>query len=272
MNIKKKIFAVFALLILGASLPQLATAHSLWINATSHSPVYNEKFGAQTKTYIGWGHLYPVADFLSADTLLEYSLIDPAGKKSDIKPAEAAGFLAAEVRMKSPGFYKISVVRKPGFYTMYEEKGAIHHRTGPKTGLSGIILSQYFEQYAKSLIVAGDAQGDAYKTPVGHKLEIVPLENPSKLKGNGGDLLPVQILFDGKPARYCQVLATYAGFTNADDFAFATVADGKGIAHIRLLHWGNWLVKANHRLPPPADMKDLCDTMNYTATLTLSIP
>lgn len=272
MKSKIMIVAALGLMILGGFLPQGAFAHMLWINTTNHSPAFHEKFGAQTKTNLGWGHLYPVADFLSADTLLEYSLIDPSGKKSDIEPAETSGFLAAEVRMKQPGFYKISVIRKPGFYTMYEENGAIHHRMGPKTGLSGIILSQYSEQYAKSLIITGDARGESYKTPVGHKLEIIPLENPAKLKGTGGDLLPVQILFDGKPARYCHVWATYAGFSTADDFAFATVADGRGIAHIRLLHWGNWLIKANHKLPPPADMTDKCDFMNYTATLTFEIP
>jgi uncharacterized GH25 family protein len=272
MTLKKLLLTTLAIVLMTAGAPHLASAHSLWINITDHQPAFHPKFGAQTKAYTGWGHRQPVQDFLSVDTLLDYSLVDPFGKKAQITPSEAAGFLAADIRIKQPGHYLVSVIRKPGFYTMYEEDGAIRHRTGPKTGLSNIILSNHFEQYAKSLISVGDAKGDAYKTPVGHRLEIIPLENPATLKGHGGDMLPVQILFNGKPARYVQVLATYSGFSTADDYAFATVANGQGIAHIRLLHWGNWLIKANLKTPPSEDMKELCDGMNYTATLTLEIP
>lgn len=273
MKTKNMIIAALALMILGVSLPQPAPAHMLWINATSHLPAFHERFGAQTKTYLGWGHLYPVADFLSPNMLLEYCLIDPAGKKLDIRPVETTGFLAAGVRMKQPGQYRVSVILKPGFYTMYEENGAIRHHMGPKAGLARVILSQYYEQYAKSLIIAGDVKGTAYKTPVGHKLEIIPLENPATLGGGAGKfMLPIKILFNGEPARFCKVYATYSGYSSKDDFAHATIADGEGVAEIRLTHWGPWLIKANHRIPAQADMKDQCNELNYTATLTLEIP
>jgi uncharacterized GH25 family protein len=81
----------------------------------------------------------------------------------------------------------------------------------------------------------------------------------------------VKVLFNGKPAKFCDVFATYNGFSNTDDFAFATKTDANGIANIRLTHWGNWLVKATMKVPATAEMRDQCNDMHYTATLTFEI-
>jgi uncharacterized GH25 family protein len=252
--------------------PYLVSAHSLWINVTDHSPAFFQKYGAATKAYLGFGHRYPVDDFLPPDNLGEYALIGPDGLKSEITPVNGAGFLESVLRFRTPGQYLVSVTTKPGFYTMYMENNAIHHKLGPKTGLENVILSQYYEQYAKGLITAGATEDTNFTKPLGHRLEIVPLENPLKLKGDGGHTLPVKILFNGRPARYCKVYATYSGYSTKDDFASATVADGEGIARIRLTHWGPWLIKANMKMPAPENMKDKCNELNYTATLTLEIP
>lgn len=254
--------------------PQLVQGHTLWINMTDHSPAFSQKFGASTKTYLGFGHRYPVDDFLPPSYLAEYSLIGPGGTKKEITPAgsSGSGFLESEIRVKEPGHYVIAVTTKPGFYTMYKENDAIHHKLGPKTGLKDVVLSNYYEQYAKSLVTVGKAQGRDFDKPVGHRLEIIPLEDPATLKGDGGHTLPLQILFNGRPASFCRVYATYSGFSVNDDFAYATVADGQGIVRIRLTHWGPWLVKANLKMNPTDEMKDKCNDMNYTATLTLGIP
>ncbi len=252
--------------------PYPVFGHTLWINATDHSPAFSGKFGARTKTYLGYGHRYPVEDFLPPDNLAEYSLIGPGGTKKEIAPVSPAGFLESDIRFKEPGHYMITVATKPGFYTMYREGDAIHHKLGPKTGLPDVVLSNYYEQYAKSLINVGVAEGDDFKKPVGHRLEVIPMENPLKLKGDGGHTMSLKVLFNGKPASFCRVYATYSGFSSNDDFAYATTADGQGIARIRLTHWGPWLVKANLKMNPTDEMKDKCNDMNYTATLTLGIP
>jgi len=248
-----------------------AFAHTLWINATDYSPKVYLKFGAGSKVYFGWGHRYPVSDFLSIDDLQEFSLIYPDGERKKITP-NSGGFLATQINFKQPGLYIVSAAKKPGFYTMYVEKGKVHHEIGPKTGLEGVILSLYYEQYTKSLISVGEAEDDSFSKPVGHKLEVIPLENPYKLKGCGGHFLPVKVLFDGKPAQYCKVYATYSGFSTGDDFAYTTSTNSEGIAKIRLVHWGPWLIKANMKLPAPDYLKDKCNELNYTATLTFEVP
>ncbi len=252
--------------------PYAGLAHSLWVNMTDHAPGFSQKFGAGTKAYIGYGHRYPVDDFLPSSNLAEYTLIGPGGTKKDIAPANASGFLASEIRVKEPGHYVIAVATRPGFYTMYRDAGAIHHKLGPKTGLKDVVLSVYYEQYAKSLVTTGPAEGRAFEKPVGHRLEIIPLEDPTKLKGDGGHTIPLKVLFNGEPASFCRVYATYSGFATNDDFAYATTADGQGVVRIRLNHWGPWLIKANVKMPATDEMKDKCNELNYTATLTVGIP
>lgn len=246
----------------------VASSHTLWLNATNYFPEsYSLQSGARTIIYFGWGHRYPVADFLSADKLSEFNLITPKGESKPLQPGQG-GFLATELSLSEKGTYIVAVSLKPGFYTMYVEKGQIHHRSVPKTGLSGVILSLHFEQYAKALInVTGS--DSSFRKPVGHVLEIIPMANPAELKF--GDYLPVQVLFKGKPARFYSVYGTYAGFSTGDDFAFATITDSKGKARIRILHNGPWLLKAKVKLPSPDKLKDKCNELSYSATLTFEV-
>jgi len=268
---KKALQILTVAVMMAIGLPAGVYAHTIWINATDFAPVFNQKFGAATKTYFGYGHRYPVADFLPSDHLTDFVMVGPADEKNAIEIENKSGFLETNIRFKQPGQYIVAAALKPGFYTMYMADGEVHHKLGPKTGLERVILSQYYEQYTKSLINAGAASSETFLKPVGHRLEIVPQSNPYNLKGNGGDTLALKVLFNGKPAKFCDVYATYNGFANTDDFAFAGKTNGDGIASIRLTHWGNWLVKATMKLPPTAEMRDQCNDMHYTATLTFAI-
>jgi len=270
----KKIVKLLAVnLVFGFCLafPEVIFAHTLWLNVSDYSPEFSPEKGAETNVYFGWGHHYPVDDFLSQDRLEEFSLITPDGGEEKLKP-NPGGFLATRISLKKGGGYIVSAVRKPGFYTMHIDKGKIHHKLGSKTGLKKVILSIYSRQYAKALVNVADAEDDSFSKPVGHKLEIVPLENPFKIHGCGGHFLKIKVLFDGKPARFCKVYATYAGFSTGEDFAYATSTNSEGIAKIRIIHWGQWLIKVNKRLPAPEDLKDKCNELSYTATLTFEIP
>ena len=252
-------------------LSTVVSAHTLWVNATEYSPGFNKECGARTNIYFGWGHHYPIDDFLTEKSLRKFSLVYPDGKVETIKPGPG-GFLATQINFSQEGSYIVAASRKPGFYTVYVENGEVHHKIGPKTGLKRVVLSLYHEQYAKCLINVGKAKAGSFSKSVGDRLEIVPLENPYRLKGCGGHFLAVKVLFEGKPARYCKVYDTYMGFSSGDDFAYATSTDGEGIARIRLSHWGPHLVKAKLELPAPDDYRDKCDKLSYTATLTFEIP
>ncbi len=266
-----KDFFIRSLLVLSLLFSANVFSHTFWINATDYSPEIYPKYGAKTNLYFGFGHHFPVDDFLSKEKIEEFYYVCPrCGKHHNLKP-NSGGFLATEVKFKEPGSYIVAAKLKPGFYTMFVEKGKIHHKIGPKTNIKGkIILSLYYEQYAKSLINAGKKDLINFDKPVGHKLEIIPLKNPLNL--TLGEFLPVKVLFNGRPKRFCKVYATYAGFSTGDDFAYATSTDSKGIAKIRIIHWGVWLVKTEVKLPPADELKNKCNQLHYTATLTFEIP
>lgn len=265
----KKSFVLSLLVGVSLCFSTLVSAHSLWLNVTNYSPEIYPKFGANTKIYFGWGHHYPVDDFLSQEILDDFSLIGPSGNKVKLNP-NPGGFLATSISLKTPGTYLACAILRPGFYTIYEEKGKVHHKPGPKIGLEGVIMSLHYEIFAKALINVGKKSGDSFKRPVGHSLEIVPLKDPSELKV--GDFLPIQVLFKGKPARYCKVYATYNGFSSKCDYAYTTIADRKGEARIRIIHHGPWLIKTDMKLPATEDLKEKCDELSYSATLTLGVP
>jgi uncharacterized GH25 family protein len=246
------------------------SAHTIWINASGYSSEVYPEYGAKTNLYFGYGHHYPVDDFLPQEQLEEFYFVCPrCGKHRNLTP-NPGGFLATEVRFKKPGSYIVAAKLKPGFYTMYFDKGKIHHKLGTKEKIKGVILSLYYEQYTKSLINVGEKDLINFDKPVGHKLEIIPLKNPKDLKK--GDFLPLKVLFNGKPARFCKVQGTYSGFSTDDDFAYVTSTNSQGIAKIRIIHWGPWLVKTEQILPPTEELKNKCNQLHYTATLTFAIP
>lgn len=278
MNTNKKVLVAamglsFCVLISGP-----ANAHTMWINAVDymmqagagHSHSEGDEHIAQTNVYFGFGHCYPVDDFMPKEMLSTFCVLNENHNKKDLEP-NPGGFLATAVKFEKPGPYIVSAALKPGYYTMHIEKGQVKHKLGPKTGLNGVILSLYYEQYAKALLTVGETSDNAFAKPLGDKIEIVPLENPLNMKAGVGQILPVQIWFNGRPASFCKVYATYSGFSTKDDYALATTADSKGVAHIRLTHWGPWLIKAERRQPAGKDLKDKCNELHYTATLTFEI-
>ena len=265
---KKTTCAIVLSLLLMITATGSAFGHTLWLNLSDHYPHFYDKFGAGTIAYAGWGHRYPVDGFLEASALETYKLAGPGGKTQKLTP-NPGGLLATNIKMKDRGIYYISAVKKPGFYTMYETDGRLHHKTSPKTGLDNVILSVYYEEYAKALIDTGNFQKSDLERPLGHNLEIIPLENPKTLEP--GDNLPVRVRFEGKPAKFVQVLGTYSGFSANDDFAFATKTDRNGVAKIRILHRGSWLLKAWKKSPAGPDYRAKCNRMSYSATLTFGI-
>ena len=102
-----------------------------------------------------------------------------------------------------------------------------------------------------------------------HPLEIVPLVELGKLKK--GDVLPVKILFNGKPLKGTEVNASYAGFKGGDHHASAVTvkSDNDGIVSIKLSHKGGWIIMLRHKVP--YHDKTECDDYMYAVTLTFEI-
>ncbi|HEY1372152.1 MAG TPA: DUF4198 domain-containing protein [Candidatus Binatia bacterium] len=102
-----------------------------------------------------------------------------------------------------------------------------------------------FEKFAKTLVVV-DAADRSYEKVLGHRLEIVPLSDPTAARV--GDEVGFKILFDGKPLQ-AVVLATYDGFSRLyNTYAYATEARDGGVARVKITHPGIWIVRVEKRV------------------------
>ena len=112
----------------------------------------------------------------------------------------------------------------------------------------------------------------AFDRPLGQTLEIVPLANPYKLANNTGGDLPVQVLFEGEPVPHIKLYAKYEGFSQTDESSCAAMTDGNGVAHLRITHWGPWVVKTGMTMEPRGNLAGRVMTENYYASLTFLVP
>lgn len=248
------IVCIFLVVLLLAAVP--AHAHFPWVNLTD----YNPEKGSNLKFTLGWGHHYPIDGFLKKDNIETLTIISPERKKQTVE-------YTSEVEMQSgntlstDGVYIVAAVRKAGYYTKTAQGGV----SEPKTGLKNVLRCSYSHMCMKAIASVGK-EGKADKV-VGHPIEIIALENPAKLRA--GNYMPIQVLVNGKPYSG-NVFATYVGFsTEANTFAYATTADKKGHARIRILQPGIWLIKVSHEVPYSDISK--CDVESYVATLTFAV-
>ena len=136
---------------------------------------------------------------------------------------------------------------------------------GSKKGLTGVLSSGLYEKFAKALIVSGASDG-AYAKPVGQRLEIVPVSDPSSLRP--GDEATFRILLDGKPLG-AEVFASYDGFSaHENTYAGYTECGGDGLAHIRITAPGVWMIRAQHKAPGKSEDYD---TLVTRSTLTFEV-
>lgn len=225
-NRHKFFLSIFLVFVCFFVISNLAMAHDLWLNVDNHYP----EAGGKTTVKVVFGHNYPYYDILiSRNDLTGFSYLCPDGQISEIektwedKKGEKAGALAGDITLDKKGTYVVAAHRK--------RKGDREHVTS--------------EKYGKSIIIA-DKGNDIISRPFGHRIEIIPLKNPSEVKT--GDSFPVKVLFEGKPlATY--VYATYAGYYSEDEpFPFSTKSNEEGVAYVKISQPGIWIIVSNHKV------------------------
>jgi uncharacterized GH25 family protein len=97
---------------------------------------------------------------------------------------------------------------------------------------------EFYSRYTKLLVQAGDQPDDTWKKVVGHKIEIVPLQNPSLLKP--GDYLTVKILFEGKALPHA--LVKIWGHVGNKIFLQNTYTEDDGTVKFPISANGPWMV------------------------------
>ena len=104
---------------------------------------------------------------------------------------------------------------------------------------------EIYSRKAKSLLQVGDTYTDNITKPIGHMLEIVPMQNPYTLKGEA--TLPIKVLFRGKPLE--NALVDIARLSVASPEKQEMRTNAKGEATFTIDTQGSWIVNVIWAVP-----------------------
>jgi uncharacterized GH25 family protein len=251
----------FFMLMLVPFLSGATFAHDLWITLDNYA--MDKTSSASMAVYNAHKFEAGEEDYLPADRLDQVFFIAPDGQQVT-GSAKSDGTYGPQRPLKEDGTYLSVAIPQNDYWTRTTEG---YQRGKNKKDLPKAISCGYSEKFAKTVYAVNKSGGDIFSKPLGHSMEILPLKDPSTLKA--GEVLPVKVLFEGEPFR-TMVFGTYAGFSEAPNtFAYTTRSDSEGIAEIKLLHPGNWLLLAKHQEAYPDN--EVCDTSSKAATLTFNV-
>ncbi len=135
-----------------------------------------------------------------------------------------------EIALKAADFNEY--LREDGLPDTLEERR--------KTGELEKDAKERYAKHVKAILQVGKNQTDDYKTILGYPVELVPQQNPYKLKK--GDSIEILCLKDGKPLNGQVVLA---GREEGGKIKTSSElrSDAKGIVKLKLDGSGKWYVK-----------------------------
>lgn len=109
--------------------------------------------------------------------------------------------------------------------------------------------SEKYTRYIKTLIQSNPKPNDEiYKTIVGHKFEIILLQNPYKLKK--GNWITAKVFFMGKPLSDKVITARNRIGNESATFQYSRT-DDKGICSFKLEREGIWFLHSTHMIASP---------------------
>jgi uncharacterized GH25 family protein len=215
-------------LVLFVSAP--AKAHSLWLESPDNRPAADQPL----RLDVGFNEGFEVVDIIKEGepNINPPTLAGEAGEVA-VKKGEGANYVYATEAAVPKGGYVGFVDYKP--FVMGHGEGA---------------KNRYF-MTGKAVFDVGGAGGDFVTKPQGKAaLEIVPLKNPSGLRP--GEILPVLVLYDGKPLPRATILGDFRGFNPAGSWglakAFYCLTDKDGKADFIPARGGQWILKVRHAL------------------------
>lgn len=250
-----------AAVMLGIS--QAMLAHDLFMIADSWMP----KIGERVNVKMTVGHNFPDGKNLAMADKMKVTLMSPDGKTSPLSLVKDGIYQVASFTPQMTGANV--VMSQYQFFSTRTKAGKTVNQ--PKSEVKEPVdYGTYISRSSKVIIGTGGA--NAMK-PLGMDLEIVPQVDPTTIKAGG--LLPVQILYKGKPItpernEEIDVKAVYAGFqTDEDTYAFAGHTDKNGMCRVKLTQPGTWMIIVERRIPAADNAK--AETELYGATLTFRV-
>jgi hypothetical protein len=251
-----------ALLAVLLSLPGLAPAHDLWIVPGK----YRLEPSESTRVFVNSGDVFPESlTLLGSHRVAELSVHGPGWPDGFTLVTEFrvdGRSLTFDLAPPAPGSHVLgletrprTVRLKPEDFEDYlsEEKLARMAELREQAGESEEAAVERYTKWAKTVIeVAGDvtAGGDAapaWAQPIGHRIELVPLQDPNRL--SSGDSFAFEVRFEGEPLGSARVVGGRAG----GDEVLEVETDDGGKASVRLPKPGRWYVRTLHMIRSEED-------------------
>lgn len=238
-----------------------ASAHDMWLDIRDYN---TPQAGEEITLTLAYDHHFPTRGFMAKEELKEIYMLDPEGNRIGIKSYSDVEF-KGERPLKKEGTYLVAAEKKGGFFTKTTEG---YKRGHSKKGLKNVIQCTYSAKYSKAIVNVGKAGGKTCSKVLGHELEIVPLADLGTV--TQGDYFSIKIMFKGQPLSSSYVFATYLGFsTEKNTFAYATKTNKEGLAKIKMLQSGVWLITTSYMEDYPDSSE--CDHSKFSSTLTFEI-
>jgi uncharacterized GH25 family protein len=249
-----------------------ALSHDLFFRA----PRYHLAPGAAAVVDVLSGTFTKSENAIERERLADLSIVTPEGRvKLDLAAwSESEPKSTLRLTAGGEGTYVIGAAVKPRMLSLSgKEFGAYLREEGLEEVLQARAAEkrldepsrERYSKYLKALVQVGAAASDAHATVLGYAAEIVPEENPYRLKAGG--TLTVRCLVDGKPYAGKKVFA--GGRRGTSDVRLAAqplVTDSEGRAKVRLPEAGVYYVK----LVAIAELKDDAEANYESKWSTLS--
>jgi uncharacterized GH25 family protein len=237
------LFALF--LIFGTSLS--VNAHDYWIAPQNYQPQVGQSVAI--KLFVG-DHFSedterPLQQKMTVDFLLHNEATAP---RNLIVAEQFTKKPVAQFVINKPGTHVISMQRNWAQIEMtgdkfhqYLEHEGLHHIIAQrkKAGDADKSATERYRRYLKSLLVVGGKRTSTWHKPLGHKLEIIPLSDPTVAKQN--DTLQFRVLLDNNALANVQLAALGRQADKVTDIH--TTTGKNGVGSLKLPHTGEWLVR-----------------------------
>ena len=237
------LFCLFLIFVTSLSV----NAHDYWIAPQNYQPQIGQSVAI--KLFVG-DHFSEdkertLSQKMTVDFLLHNTTTSPTNLivKEQFSKTPIAHLVA-----NKPGTHVISMQRdwaqnemEGEKFHQYLEHEGLHHIIAQrkKAGESDKPASERYRRYLKSLIVVGGKRTSTWNKQLGHKLEIIPLSDPTVAKPN--DTVEFRVLLDNKVLPNVQLAALGRQAGEVTDIH--TITGKNGVASLKLPHTGEWLVR-----------------------------
>lgn len=240
-------------------------AHDFWIEPSSFRPAPGERIAVHLRVGEGFrGDPVP----RDPKRIERFAAVGAAGELplEGVPGTDPAGIAA----LSAPGTWLLvydsnhSSVELEGakFESYLKEEGleAVSRMRGER-GQTAAPGREIYSRFAKALVTAGNGSAAGFDRVLGLDFELVPEASPADLPA--GAEIPVILLFRGKPLAGALVVAIPR---EAPEAKVSARTDAAGRVRLRLDRAGDWLVKAVHMEPAPAESG--ADWESFWASLT----